>query len=69
MASPEEVAEDAAGELGGGLLPLGGFLEEAQGGLGFPMHAFGAEDDSELAGHGFDLGRAALVEKEGRLFQ
>lgn len=69
MPCPEEVAQDAAGQLGRGGFPLRRFLEEPQGGQRLPVNALGYEDPGQLPGQGLDLGRPALLQEQLRLFE
>src|SRR5262249_48391749 len=65
----EEVGEDAAGQLGGGLLSLGCFLEEPQGGQGLPVYSLGVEYLGQARRQSPDLGCPPLLEQQRRFLQ
>ena len=64
VAGALEVAEDLAGEGGGGGLRLGGVLEEVEGAQGVAVEVAGVEGRNQLAGQAPDRGRVAALEVE-----
>jgi hypothetical protein len=57
-----ESSGDLAGQVGGGGFAAGGFLEEEEGGEGFPGDVVGAEDGDHLIGQVADGGEVAFFQ-------
>ena len=66
MADPEQKAQDAPGEIGGGFFALHGLGEEVERGQGLQVDPFRLEDLDQLMGQRLDLGGPAFVQEQGR---